>query len=58
MNEDLIIGSHVGFNSTKQLLGSVEEAISLIVNTWSLTVPVVEATKLVVSLQFSPLSIE
>ena len=28
MNEDLIIGSHVGFNSTKQLLGSVEEAIS------------------------------
>ena len=28
MNKDLIIGSHVGFNSTKQLLGSVEEAIS------------------------------
>ena len=28
MNKDLIIGSHVGFSANKQLLGSVEEALS------------------------------
>ena len=28
MNNELIIGSHVGFSSNKQLLGSVEEALS------------------------------
>ena len=35
MNKDnLIIGSHVGFSSTKQLLGSVEEALSYGANTF------------------------
>ena len=28
MNKDLLIGSHVGFGNNKQLLGSVEEALS------------------------------
>ena len=28
MNNDLIIGSHVGFSSKNQLMGSVEEALS------------------------------
>ena len=32
--EELIIGSHVGFNSNKQLLGSVEEALSYGANTF------------------------
>lgn len=34
MNNNLIIGSHVGFNSSKQLLGSVSEAISYGSNTF------------------------
>ena len=34
MNKDLIIGSHVGFSSNKQLLGSVEEALSYGSNTF------------------------
>ena len=34
MNKDLIIGSHVGFSSNKQLLGSVEEALSYGANTF------------------------
>ena len=34
MNTDLIIGSHVGFSSNKQLLGSVEEALSYGSNTF------------------------
>ena len=34
MNNDLIIGSHVGFTSDKQLLGSVEEALSYGSNTF------------------------
>ena len=31
---NLIIGSHVSFNSKKQLLGSVEEALSYNANTF------------------------
>ena len=34
MNKDLIIGSHVGFSANKQLLGSVEEALSYGSNTF------------------------
>ena len=34
MNKDLIIGSHVGFNSNKQLLGSTIEALSYGSNTF------------------------
>ena len=34
MNNGLIIGSHVGFSSSKQLLGSVEEALSYGSNTF------------------------
>ena len=34
MNKDLIIGSHVGFSVNKQLLGSVEEALSYGSNTF------------------------
>ena len=34
MNNDLIIGSHVGFSANKQLLGSVEEALSYGSNTF------------------------
>lgn len=34
MNDDLIIGSHVGFSANKQLLGSVEEALSYGSNTF------------------------
>ena len=34
MNNELIIGSHVGFSSNKQLLGSVEEALSYGANTF------------------------
>lgn len=34
MNKDLIIGSHVSFSSNKQLLGSVEEALSYGSNTF------------------------
>ena len=34
MNNDLIIGSHVGFSSNKQLLGSVQEALSYGSNTF------------------------
>lgn len=34
MNNQLIIGSHVGFSNTKQLLGSVEEAIRYDANTF------------------------
>lgn len=34
MNRDLIIGSHVGFSANKQLLGSVEEALSYGSNTF------------------------
>ena len=34
MDKDLIIGSHVGFSSNKQLLGSVEEALSYGSNTF------------------------
>ena len=34
MNNDLIIGSHVGFANKKQLLGSVEEALSYGSNTF------------------------
>ena len=30
MNNNLIIGSHVGFSNNKQLLGSVEEALKYI----------------------------
>lgn len=33
-NKELIIGSHVGFTSAKQLLGSVEEALSYGANTF------------------------
>jgi len=33
-NKDLIIGSHVGFTSAKQLLGSIEEALSYGSNTF------------------------
>lgn len=33
-NKELIIGSHVGFTSTKQLLGSIEEALSYGANTF------------------------
>jgi len=33
-SEELIIGSHVGFNGTKQLLGSLEEALSYGANTF------------------------
>ena len=33
-NKELIIGSHVGFTSNKQLLGSVEEALSYGLNTF------------------------
>ena len=33
-NNELIIGSHVGFTSTKQLLGSIEEALSYGANTF------------------------
>ena len=32
--EDLIIGSHVGFSSKEQLLGSVKEALSYGANTF------------------------
>lgn len=34
MDKDLIIGSHVGFSANKQLLGSVEEALSYGSNTF------------------------
>lgn len=34
MNKELIIGSHVGFSANKQLLGSVEEALSYGANTF------------------------
>ena len=34
MNNELIIGSHVGFNGTNQLLGSVKEALSYGANTF------------------------
>ena len=34
MNNNLIIGSHVGFSSKKQLLGSVEETLSYNANTF------------------------
>ncbi len=34
MNNNLIIGSHVGFSANKQLLGSVEEALSYGANTF------------------------
>ena len=34
MNNDLIIGSHVGFSSSEQLLGSVKEALSYGANTF------------------------
>ncbi len=34
MAEDLIIGSHVGFSSSNQLIGSVMEAISYGANTF------------------------
>lgn len=34
MNNELIIGSHVGFSAGKQLLGSVEEALSYEANTF------------------------
>lgn len=34
MNKDLIIGSHVGFNGTNQLLGSVKETLSYGANTF------------------------
>ena len=34
MNNELIIGSHVGFSNNKQLLGSVEEALSYGSNTF------------------------
>lgn len=34
MNKDLLIGSHVGFNNKKQLLGSVEEALMYGSNTF------------------------
>ena len=34
MNKELIIGSHVGFNNKKQLLGSLEEALSYGANTF------------------------
>jgi len=34
MNNELIIGSHVGFNGTNQLLGSVKEALSYSANTF------------------------
>ncbi len=34
MDKDLIIGSHVGFSANKQLLGSVEEALSYGLNTF------------------------
>ena len=34
MNKELIIGSHVGFNSSKQLLGSTMEALSYGANTF------------------------
>ena len=34
MNNDLIIGSHVGFSSKNQLVGSVEEALSYGANTF------------------------
>ena len=33
-NKELIIGSHVGFTSAKQLLGSIEEALSYKANTF------------------------
>ena len=33
-NNELIIGSHVGFTSAKQLLGSIEEALSYGSNTF------------------------
>ena len=34
MNNELILGSHVGFNGTNQLLGSVKEALSYGANTF------------------------
>ena len=34
MNDELLIGSHVGFSANKQLLGSVEEALSYGSNTF------------------------
>ena len=34
MKDNLIIGSHVGFSNTKQLLGSVEEALRYNANTF------------------------
>ena len=33
-NKELIIGSHVGFTSAKQLLGSIEETLSYGANTF------------------------